>query len=73
MNTANIWTDKGRLGGKPCIRNTRFSVAQLIAELAEGRNLRELADDFRLDIGDVQGALEEVAQHFDKSWVENSD
>lgn len=68
MNTPNIWTDQNRCNGKPCIRNTRFSVAQLIAELAEGRTVEEIAEDFRLDCSDVEGALEEVAMFFDKPW-----
>jgi uncharacterized protein (DUF433 family) len=71
MNTKYIWTDNQRLGGKPCIRNHRFSIAQLLAELAEGdRGLKEIADDFDMDLKEVCGAIEDVSMMFNMSWVD---
>lgn len=46
MNTSGIWSEKLRLSGKPCIRGQRFSMAQL---LADGRPLKEIAEDFDID------------------------
>lgn len=45
MNTTGIWSEKLRLSGKPCIRGQRFSMAQL----ADGRPLKEIAEDFDID------------------------
>ena len=56
MNTTGIWTDKDRLGGKPCIRGHRLSIAQLIAEVADGRSLKEIAKDFGIDYNDIWSA-----------------
>jgi uncharacterized protein (DUF433 family) len=61
MNTENVWTDKDRCSGKPCVRGHRFTVAQLLAELAEGeRNLKEICEDFRLPFDKCQGAIHDV-------------
>jgi uncharacterized protein (DUF433 family) len=68
FNSPSIWTDFIRMGGKPCIRDTRFTIAQLLAELAEGRSTQEVAEAFNLDFEKVQGALDEVALYFDVSW-----
>lgn len=54
MNTSGIWSEKLRLGGKPCIRGQRFSMSQLIAELADGRPLKEIAEDFDIDYDKIR-------------------
>lgn len=53
MNTSGIWVDNLRCGGKPCIRGHRFSISQLIAELASGRTLKEIAEDFDIDYDNI--------------------
>jgi uncharacterized protein (DUF433 family) len=65
MNTANIWTDENRRSGLPCLRNTRFTISQLIAEIAERGSVSEVSDTFDLDPDTVRGALEDVATFFD--------
>lgn len=64
MNTAHIRTDENY--GKPCIRGTEFTIAQLIAELSEGRTVEDIAKSFKLDLTTVQGALDEVADYWGK-------
>ncbi len=66
MNTTHIWTDPARMCGKPCIRNTRFPLGQLIAEIAQGATTAELVQDFRLSEEAVVGALEDLAQYLDQ-------
>lgn len=56
MNTTGIWSEKGRLSGKPCVRNTRLSIAQVLAEVADGRALKEIAEDFNVDYDSIWGA-----------------
>lgn len=56
-----IEQDPDRAGGKPVLQGTRFTVAQLLAELAEGRTLDELAQDAGLDRQVMVGALRELA------------
>ncbi|HLQ43163.1 MAG TPA: DUF433 domain-containing protein [Planctomycetaceae bacterium] len=41
--------DPGKRCGVPVLKGTRMSVAQLLAELGEGRSTVEVAEDFDLD------------------------
>ena len=52
-------------GGVPVLRGTRFTVAQLLAEIAEGRSVAELAEDFDLDLDLIKKCLQGLAQSFD--------
>ena len=56
MNTASIWTDPKRLGGSPCIRGTRFSLAQLLAELCD-TPLQNIAENFEIDYNKLESAF----------------
>lgn len=42
--------DPKRRGGIPVLKGTRFTLAQLLAELADGRSLPCIAEDFELDL-----------------------
>ena len=44
----------GKLGGVPVLKGTRMSVAQVLAELGEGRSVTEVAEDFDLDVALVK-------------------
>lgn len=52
-------------GGAPVLKGTRFSVAQLLAEIAEGRGVAEIAADFDLDLELIKKLLEGLALSFD--------
>jgi uncharacterized protein (DUF433 family) len=54
-------------GGVPVLRGTRFTLAQLLAELAEGRSVSEIADAFRLNKEQIQQVLESLATYLDRS------
>jgi uncharacterized protein (DUF433 family) len=56
MDTTGIWTTKNRLGGKPCIRGHRFSMAQLLGEVADGITLREISSNFDIDYVNIKSA-----------------
>ncbi len=45
-----VEVDPKRRGGIPVLKGTRFTLAQLLAELAEGRSLPRIAEDFELDL-----------------------
>lgn len=55
-----------RLGGIPVLRGTRFSVAQLFAELADRAAVDELADDLELDPALIKRLLHALAVQLDK-------
>ena len=38
-----------KCGGVPVLRGTRFTLAQFLAELADGRNVFEISEDFDID------------------------
>ncbi len=56
----------GKQGGVPVLRGTRFTVAQLFAEIGEGRSLPEIAADFGLDLGLMKKLMEGLAIQLDR-------
>jgi uncharacterized protein (DUF433 family) len=66
----SIGLDKQRRGGIPTLGKTRFSFAQLLAELVEGnRNLAEICDHFDLDFQQAQHAIDELAVVLDSKFA----
>ena len=55
-------------GGIPLLRGTRMTVAQLIGELADGRSLPDIAENFEIDAGDFRSLLEGIAVQFDRPF-----
>lgn len=48
--------------GVPVLKGTRLTVAQLLAEIADGRKVAEIAEDFDVDKALIQRLLEGLAQ-----------
>lgn len=58
-----IVADPDHLGGRPRVRNTRISVAQLLECLAAGMSIAEIVDAYpSLTEESVRGALAELAK-----------
>ncbi|MCY2994661.1 MAG: DUF433 domain-containing protein [Planctomycetota bacterium] len=55
-----------KLGGAPVLRGTRISVAQILAELAEGQSAEEVAQDFDLDVLLVKKLVQGLAICLDR-------
>lgn len=72
MNTHGIWTCPNRLGGKPCVSGERFSVAQLLAELAGGRSLKDIAEKFDIPHESLINVLHDLSKLFDKDWTKEN-
>ena len=51
------------LGGKLCLAGTRFPVARLFAELAEGYTVSKVADEYDLDELQIRKVLASFAQY----------
>ena len=51
----------GKMGGQPLLTGHRYPVAQLLAELADGHTLQDVAEDCTLDLGLLQDALRELS------------
>ncbi len=66
MNTPGIWTDKDRCSGKPCLQGTRMPMCQILAELADGRDLKEIAEDFDLDYDTIVVAWHDLIEELCK-------
>jgi uncharacterized protein (DUF433 family) len=48
----------GKRGGKPCIRDLRITVYDVLALLAEGVNSQEILEDFpELELADILAVL----------------
>lgn len=52
----------GRMGGLPCIRDTRVTVAAVLGQLAAGRTFEQILEDYPyLERHDILAALEFAA------------
>ena len=56
-------TIPGKCGGRPCLAGTRMGVPTILAELAAGNNLGQLADNFDLDLVAMVRLMEWLAYH----------
>ena len=57
-----ISVDPRRMGGRPCIRDLRLTVAMVLEQLAAGRTHGELLADYPyLEADDISAALEFAA------------
>ena len=62
MAHERITIDPGRMGGLPCIRDTRVTVTAVLGQLAAGRTIDEVLHDYPyLERDDVLAALEFAA------------
>lgn len=53
-----ITIEPGKRGGKPCIRNMRITVYDILSWLASGMTIQEILDDFpELEEKDIYAAL----------------
>ena len=50
-----------KLGGVPVLKSTRFSIGQLLSELADSAAVSEVASDFELDEEQVRQTLHALA------------
>jgi uncharacterized protein (DUF433 family) len=68
-----IVSDRDHLGGKPCLQETRISVAFLLECLANGMSVAEIVDAYpTLTENAVQGALRELAHERKRRRCEDS-
>jgi uncharacterized protein (DUF433 family) len=61
--------DVKKAGGKPCLIGTRFTLAQVFAEIAEGKSIIDLSKDFNLNKSHIEGFLRSISICFDQSFV----
>jgi uncharacterized protein (DUF433 family) len=61
--------DPDIMGGVPVLKGTRFPIPQLIAEIADGRSVDNLASTFSLDRNQIENFLHGLAIHLDHSAV----
>ncbi|MBI5890131.1 MAG: DUF433 domain-containing protein [Nitrosomonadales bacterium] len=58
MTHSRITLDTGKRGGRPCIRNLRISVYDVLDMLAEGMSEADIIEDFpELEIADIRACL----------------
>jgi uncharacterized protein (DUF433 family) len=65
-----VEVDPDKVGGVPVLRGTRFTVAQLFAEISEGRSLPDIAEGFRLDLEQLKKVMEGLSIHLDRPLQE---
>ena len=62
MSFERISIDPDRMQGLPCIRGTRVTVSAVLGQLAAGRSIDDIIEDYpQLERADVLGALEYAA------------
>jgi uncharacterized protein (DUF433 family) len=58
MTHTRITLDPAKRGGRPCIRNLRISVYDVLEMLADGMNESEIIEDFpELEPADIRACL----------------
>jgi uncharacterized protein (DUF433 family) len=58
MTNSRITLDIGKRGGRPCIRNLRISVYDVLDMLAEGMSEKDILEDFpELETADIRACL----------------
>ena|ERR1700733_10220976 len=65
----SVETDIDRLGGIPVLAGTRFSVAQILAELADDTTVSKLAKNFKLDAEMIRSFLRGIAIELDRPYL----
>ena len=66
MSDHAIETSPLVMGGRECLRGHRVTIAQVVAELADGRGPKELADNMDWDEQTIRDALRELSMRLDK-------
>ena len=67
-----------RMGGKYCLKRTRFPAAQILAELAgygeqgHSNSLADISDNFELDLPQLRKFLNELALLIDNEYEINA-
>lgn len=62
MAFERITVDPARMRGLPCIRDTRVTVSAVLGQLAAGRSIEQILEDYPyLERDDVLAALEYAA------------
>jgi uncharacterized protein (DUF433 family) len=64
-----IQVDPHRHSGFPCLPGTRFPLSRVVAEIADGPSVGELAGQFDLDSAVIQAALRELARWLDRPFA----
>ena len=65
-----ITMDPTRMGGKPCIRDTRVTVGTVVGLVAEGYTPEEITEAYSyLEAEDVQAALQYAAWRSEETEV----
>jgi uncharacterized protein (DUF433 family) len=74
MSWVRVTLDPARMGGLACIRDTRVTVSAVLGQLATGRSIEQVLDDYPyLDREDVLAALEFAAAAMQKRQLQDSD
>ncbi len=58
--------DQDLMKGVPVLKGTRFPISQLLAEIAEGRSVDQIAKAFRLNLELIKDLLHGLALHLDR-------
>lgn len=70
MTNSRITLDPIKRGGRPCIRNLRISVYDVLDMLAEGMNEADIIEDFpELEIADIRACLAFAADREHKLYT----
>ncbi len=65
----SVEINKSKRGGVPVVRGTRFSVAQVLAELAEDHRVSEISSEYEMDLQRLRDILNGLALHLDKPLI----
>lgn len=62
----SVTVDPEVRGGVPVLKDTRFPLSRILAELAAGASITQLAEDYEIDEKTIRSFLEGLAIHLDR-------
>ena len=66
--TETVYVGQDMRGGVPVFKGTRYPVSSLLAELTEGGTLKELSEDYDLDVDVIKKVVGSLSILLDIPW-----
>lgn len=61
-----VEVNPNKVGGVPVLKGTRFPVAQLLSQVADGDSLCDIAENFDLDCDQIRAVFHALAAQLDR-------
>lgn len=63
MNFPSVEINSEIMGGTPVLKGTRFPICKIFAELIGGMNLKEISEEYNLDLSQIELLMVEITEY----------